>query len=138
MVTLEADAPGPAEGGESSPLTVGGDTRITTPVWSSDGGRLASLVVDPTLSDPEIVPREPGMFSIARPFMDLYLISEDGGSATNLTGQLEDQVSAPVWSADGESLFFRAVDNATYDETLYRYDVAEGALSVLASGLSSA
>lgn len=137
LVTLRADAPGPAEGGEARPFTEGGDTRITTPVWSPDGSRLASLVADPSLSDPEIVPREPGMFSIARPFMDLYLVSESGGSATNLTADFEDHVSGPVWSTDGEALFFRATDNATYDETLYRYEVSRGALTVLASGEES-
>ena len=35
---------------------------------------------------------------------------------------------------DGASLFFRAVDNSTYDETLYRYEVARGRLSELSSG----
>ena len=43
-------------------------------------------------------------------------------------------MSDPVWSADGASLFFRAVDNSTYDETLFRYEVARGRLSALASG----
>ena len=46
-------------------------------------------------------------------------------------------MSGPVWSADGSSLFFRAIDNRTYDQTLYLYETAHGRLSQLASGEES-
>ena len=44
--------------------------------------------------------------------------------------RLPDQVSAPAWSADGTAVYFRAVDNNSYDETIYRYTVADQKLVV--------
>jgi dipeptidyl aminopeptidase/acylaminoacyl peptidase len=46
-------------------------------------------------------------------------------------------VSDPVWSPDGGSLYFRAIDNATYDETLYRYQTATEKLELIARGKES-
>ena len=44
----------------------------------------------------------------------------------------------PVWSPEGDSLYFRSVDHQSYEETLYRYRVAgEGRLEILTSGPES-
>ena len=48
-----------------------------------------------------------------------------------------DQVSDPVWSPDGTALYFRAVDNKTYDETIYRYTVADQKLEPVVRGEES-
>ncbi|MFQ5702898.1 MAG: S9 family peptidase [Gemmatimonadales bacterium] len=137
LVTLDADRPGPAEGGEPEPFMENLKTAITRLVWSPDGKRFVSLVRDPSLTDPEIEPPKPNMFTIARPFMDLYLMSRSGDALTNLTSEIDDQISDPVWSVDGSALFFRAIDNATYDETIYRYDLKRQRLSPVARGEES-
>lgn len=122
-----------------SPTTVVEEISVAASILteSPDGQRFATLVADPSITDPEIEPPQPNMYTIARPFMDLYLISASSGAATNLTADIPDQMRAPVWSADGASLFFVGTDNDTYDETLYRYDVASGQRSVLGQGRES-
>jgi Tol biopolymer transport system component/dienelactone hydrolase len=134
LLTLDVNEPGPAEGGRGVPFTAGSEARFPPVSWSPDRTHFVTLVVDLSLSDPEIEVPQPGMYSIARPFADLYLVSSEEGTARNLTADFDDNVSGPVWSADGSSLFFRAVDNGTYDETLYRYELEGGRLSPLASG----
>lgn len=109
---------------------------IGEPVWAPDRSRFATLVADPSVTDPEVVPSTPGMYSIAQPFMDLYVILADG-SPRNLTSAITDQVSAPTWSPDGAALYFRAVDNATYDESIYRYTVADHKVERLFTGAES-
>lgn len=124
----------PLAGGAPQPFLVGLKVAPTNLVFSPDGSSFLSLVPDRSLQDPEIEPPQPGMYSIARPFMDLYLISTVDGSTHNLTASIEDQISSPVWSPDGKSVFFRAVDNHSYDQTLYRYSLSEGKLAALAAG----
>ena len=137
LLTLGVNDTGPAEGGSGVPFGSGSGARLAPRAWSPDGTRYVTLVADPSISDPEVEAPQPGMFSIARAFSDLYLVSNEDGTATNLTAEFEDDVSGPVWSADGSSIFFRAVDNRTYDQTLYRYETARGELSKLASGEES-
>lgn len=103
---------------------------------SPDGERFATLVTDASIVDPEIERPQPNMYTIARPYWDLYIVSTDG-DVSNLTGDIPDQIRSPVWSDDGASLFFVGTDNLRYDETLYRYDVATGLRSVLAQGRES-
>ena len=134
LVTVGVGDLGPAEGGEGLPLMSGAGARFSPLAWAPDGDRFLSLVPDPSLSDPEVEPPQQGMYSIARPFMDLYIVSATEGTAQNLTADITDQVSDAVWSADGASLFFRTVDNESYDETIYRYEPARRRLSELASG----
>jgi dipeptidyl aminopeptidase/acylaminoacyl peptidase len=69
--------------------------------------------------------------------MDLYLVSVSGEETHNLTSSLEDQIRDPLWSPDGTAVFFRAVNNQTYDETIYRYSVGEQKLTVLTRGEES-
>ena len=137
MVSTSPDAPGPAEGGEPEPFLEAVTTTVTSLAWAPDGRRFATLVPDASITDPEIEPRQPGMFSVARPFMDVVIVEPGGGADTNITNQIDDQVSDPVWSADGRTIFFRAVDNSTYDETIYKYDVGAERLSRLAAGRES-
>jgi dipeptidyl aminopeptidase/acylaminoacyl peptidase len=134
LLTLGVSARGPAEGGRAVPFMSGRAARFTPVAWSPDGKSFVSLVADPSITDPEIETPQPGMYSIARPFMDLYVVSSEDGRARNLTADLDAQVRDPIWSADGTSLFFRTVDNRTYDETLFRYELTEGRRSELASG----
>lgn len=127
----------PVEGGDAKPLVAGLSIAAGDPVWSPDGTRFLMLVPDETLSDPELEPPKPGMYTVARPFMDLYLVSATNGSEHNLTDGFEDQVSDPIWSPDGKAIFFRATHNRTYHETLYRYGVDEGNPTPLSSGEES-
>ncbi len=122
----------PAAGGEAREWSEALRVATSEPVWAPDGKSFAALVADPSVVDPELEPTPPGMYTTARPFEDVYLIS--GGAAKNLTGQFEDQTSDLVWAPDGSALYFKAVDNTAYDETIYRYTVANGALDVVAHG----
>ena len=96
---------------------------IGRPIFGSRDDAFLTLVEDTSQFDPEIEPPQPGMFTIARPFHDLYLVSIDG-KAENITPDIPDQVMNPVWSRDGESFFFRTVHNQNYAESLWRYDLA--------------
>src|SRR5207248_5635875 len=93
-------------------------------------------VADPSVSDPEIEPVRPGMYTIAQPFMDLYVVSADGESR-NVTGGFDDQISDPVWAPDGSAVYFRAVNNTSYDETLYRYTPSDQRLRRVTQGAES-
>ena len=137
LLTLGVDEPGPAQGGSGTPFRSGSGARLAPLEWSPDGRHYVTLVADRSVSDPEVEAPQPGMFSIARAFTDLYLVSNEDGMATNLTADFDDDVSGPVWSSDGSSIFFRAVDNSTYDQTLYRYETERGRLFKLASGEES-
>ena len=109
---------------------------VGEPVWAPDSSRFAALVADPSVTDPELEPVGPGMYTTAQPFMDLYIVMADG-SSKNVTSAFDDQISDPVWSPDGGALFFRAVNNTTYDETVYRYSVAQQTLEPVVRGQES-
>ena len=76
------------------------------------------------------------MYTIAQPFNDVYIVEADG-TEKNLTGAFDDQVTEPVWSPDGGALFFRGINNTTYDETVYRYTVRDRKLEPIARGQES-
>lgn len=128
LMTVSAD---PAQAVAPWRDTVG--LAVGEPTWAPDGSRFAALVADPSVTDPELEPVPPGMYTTAQPFNDLYIVEADGG-ATNVTAAFPDQVADPVWSADGAVLFFRAIDNRTYDQTLYRYERATRALTPVMRG----
>ena len=98
---------------------------IGTPIFGSKADTFLTLVEDPSQSDPEIEPPQPGMFSIARPFHDLYLVSTDG-KYENITVNIPERVINPVWRGDGEAFYFRTVDNQSYQESIWRYDLTKG------------
>jgi dipeptidyl aminopeptidase/acylaminoacyl peptidase len=131
LMALPADG-----GGEAKPWRDSFTLTVGEPTWSPDGSRFAALVADPSVTDPELEPVKPGMYTTAQPFMDLYVVTPDGASK-NLTTAFDDQVSDPVWSTDGAALFFRATNNTTYDETVYRYTVADQKLEPIARGQES-
>jgi dipeptidyl aminopeptidase/acylaminoacyl peptidase len=137
VYAFSPDEKGPAEGGNPQRLPEDRRGGPTNAQWSPDREFASSLVEDPSITDPEIEPPQPGMYTIARPFMDLHLVSASDGTTTNLTADIDDQISAPVWSTDGEELFFRAVDIESYDETIYRYSVGNGELTALLQGQES-
>ncbi|HJZ77960.1 MAG TPA: prolyl oligopeptidase family serine peptidase [Vicinamibacterales bacterium] len=114
----------PLEGGPAVPWRESFTLPASDPIWSPDGTRFAALIADPMLSDPEIEPVKPGMYTIAQPFMDLYVVSADGTSR-NVTSDVDDQISDPVWAPDGSAVYFRAVNSKSYDETLYKYTPAD-------------
>jgi dipeptidyl aminopeptidase/acylaminoacyl peptidase len=126
------------------PLTGGAPEKLSTEEaraddrsWSPDGAHYLRLVSDPTVEDPEIEAPAPDMYSIARPFMDLYLGSASSGEERNLTAEFPDQVSDPIWSADGRQIFFKTTHNQTYDETIHGYALEGGRRTVLSSGAES-
>ena len=122
------------EGGDARALASALPPGATEPGWAPDGKTFLTLVPDRSISDPEIVSAQPGMYSIAQPFYDVYLVADQGASVENLTADLASQMADPFWSADGASVFFRGIDNDTYDETIYRVIVGTRARSVIASG----
>jgi dipeptidyl aminopeptidase/acylaminoacyl peptidase len=91
-------------GGESSPR------------WSPDGGRIAYL------HSPERYGQK-----------DLHIISAAGGASTNLTAvQLDRNADAPVWSPDGEVIYFIAMDRVRWQ--LYSAAKAEGEIRRITHG----
>jgi len=124
------------EGGPATPWRESFTLAASEPIWSPAGTRFATLVADPSVSDPEIEPVRPGMYTIAQPFMDLYVVSADG-AARNVTGGFDDQISDAVWAPDGSAVYFRAVNNATYDESLYKYTPDDQKLQRVAHGPAS-
>ncbi len=127
----------PADGsGDASPWLESFTLAVTEPVWSPDGSRFAALVADASVTDPELEPVKPGMYTTAQPFMDLHVVMRDGTSR-NVTSGFDDQVSEPIWSSDGAAVFFRTTDNKTYDETIYRYTVVEQKLEPVTRGQES-
>ena len=121
------------DGGGAKPWREDLTLAVSEPIWSHDGASFATLVADSSLSDPELEPMRPGMYSTAQPFMDVYLVSAHG-AALNLTGDVTHQMSDPVWSPDGSALYFRGVDTQSYAETIYRYTPADRRLHVIANG----
>jgi dipeptidyl aminopeptidase/acylaminoacyl peptidase len=125
----------PVDGGEPQAwreaYALGGE-----PVWAPDGSRFATLVADPAITDPELEKVAPGMYTTVRPFNDVYLVGGDG-AAKNITADIDDQTSDLAWSADGGTLYFRAINNTTYDEAVYRYTVADGKREVVVHGQES-
>ncbi len=118
---------------EATPWRESFTIAVADLLWSPDGSRFAALVPDPSVTDPELEPVNPGMYTTAKPFLDVYVVERDG-SFTNLTSTFEDQVADPVWAADGSALYFRAINNVTYDETIYRYTLAARKLDAVARG----
>ena len=61
----------PVAGGDARPWREGFTIAAGDPIWSPDGSHFATLVADASVKDPEIEPVQPGMYTIAQPFMDV-------------------------------------------------------------------
>ena len=142
-VTQDLAFPGadasPNSGRLGDPDAYLGNVRIPlgSLTWSPDGTKFATLTADRSIRDPEVEPGRPGMYSIDRPYADVYVVDVASGAAFNVSAGFEDSVSSPMWSPDGKSLVFRTIHNQTYDETIYRYTIETGALNVVTRGEES-
>jgi dipeptidyl aminopeptidase/acylaminoacyl peptidase len=123
-------------GGEPEKLSAE-ESRPDERLWSPDGRHYLRLVPDAAIRDPELEAPQPEMYTVARPFMDLYLGAEEGGEERNLTAGFPDQVSDPLWSRDGKHLFFKATHNESYDEAIHRYSIEDGSSTLLSHGAES-
>ena len=123
--------------GTPEPFLASMDISPTNFVWSPDGKHFVSLVPDRSIQDPEIEAPQPGMYTVARPFMDLYLVSAEDGSWRNLTETFPDQVANPVWSRDGKAVFFQTVDNTTYAEAIRCYTLEDETVKIVTEGEES-
>lgn len=113
------------------------DDRLAGLGVARRGRFFSALQVDPSLTDPEIEPPQRGMYTIARSFVDLVIITPGDGAVTNVTADIPDQISSVTWSADGASVYFVATNNVTYEEALYRYDPMQERRTILDSGPKS-
>ncbi len=127
----------PPEGGKPKPFAEKVDMSVSNPVWSPDGKSFICMIPDKNITDPEIEPPQPNMNSIARPFMDLYLVSTKDGKTKNITASFEDNVSQSRWSPDGKAVFFKATNNKNYNETIYAFTLKDQKLKVLSQGEES-
>lgn len=118
-------------------LYSGREIKPRSMLFSPDGKTIASLVEDRTQIDPEIEVAREGMYSIARPFHDLYLISLEDKTTRSLSAETSEQISDPVWQLDGKALYFRGVDQKSYGERLYRFELASSRLEILRGGAES-
>ena len=75
LMALPPDGSGDAKPWRESFAIAAGE-----PVWSPDGLRFATLVADPTVTDPELEPVKPGMYTMAQAFNDVYIVAPDGSS----------------------------------------------------------
>jgi dipeptidyl aminopeptidase/acylaminoacyl peptidase len=128
-------APLPAEGTTKAATLVGADVIGDVPskpfgdmsemTWSPDG---ASLVLSARMSDRS----EPTSTNF-----DLYLVAADGsGSARNLTAANKAWDTGPVFSADGKTLYYRAMKRPGFEAdrlALMAMDLASGKTREIAS-----
>ena len=88
----------------------------SSPHWSPDGGQIAYL-------------HSPAGYGQK----DLHIISAEGGASTNLTAtQLDRNADLPVWSPDGETIYFIAMDRVRWQ--LYSAARAEGEIRQITHG----
>lgn len=88
----------------------------STPRWSPDGGQIAYL-------------HSPAGYGQK----DLHVISVRGGASTNLTAtQLDRNADLPVWSPDGETLYFIAMDRVRWQ--LYSTSKGTGEIRQITHG----
>ena len=88
----------------------------SSPRWSPDGGQIAYL------HSPEGYGQK-----------DLHTISAEGGTSTNLTAtQLDRNADLPVWSPDGETIYFIAMNRVRWQ--LYSASKTEGEIRQITRG----
>jgi dipeptidyl aminopeptidase/acylaminoacyl peptidase len=73
-------------------------------------------------------PKDKRMYSILQPTDDVLAVDLSSGKSHRLTAEnRRDELSAPVWSGDGRTLFYRAVDPDTFRETVYGWKPEDSA-----------
>ena len=99
-----------------------------TPLWgitaslSPDGQQVAYLVLPPTVPDPE---------RAANDQAEVWVQPLAGGEPRRLAQNADVRV-APVWSPDGGALVFQSISQESNSLTLFRVNVSDGSVSVLA------
>ncbi len=87
------------------------------PAVSASSRRLAMLVARPGTGS-----SDPDLFTTVSPLFDLTVLDLDSGKAEVVTpADHRDEISGLFWSADGETLFYRAKSRLTFAESLYRW-----------------
>jgi len=98
------------------------------PLWgisaslSPDGQQVAYVVLPPTVPDPE---------RAANDQAEVWLQPLAGGEPRRLAENADVRV-VPVWSSDGGALVFQSLSQESNSLTLFRVNVSDGSLSVLA------
>lgn len=106
----------PLGGGEPARVVSGLPQRCRAPIANASS-RVALLCPRPGTG-----PSDSGMYSILRPVDDLVVVDLESGRTTTLTAaSRDDELADVVWSGDGSTLFFRAIDQATYAESIRRW-----------------
>ncbi|MFC1782174.1 S9 family peptidase, partial [Planctomycetota bacterium] len=131
---LMAVAPGDTE---AKPYLENVEISVSNPTWSPDGNYFVCTSRNSRNRRSETETSRPNMYSTERPRMGLYLVSVKDGQARNISESIEDNVSQPVWSADGKAVFFKTLDSENYDEALYGYFLEDAELRVLCQGQES-
>ena len=100
-----------------------------TPLWgisaslSPDGQQVAYVVLPPTVPDPE---------RAANDQAEVWVQPLAGGEPRRLAQNADVRV-APVWSPDGGALVFQNLSQESNSLTLFRVNVSDGSVSVLAT-----
>ena len=94
-------------------------TRLPSMAGKNPGSRFAVLAARPGTG-----PTDRNIYSILRPVEDVLVVDLASGKTQTLTPRdRQDELSDLVWSADGQELFYHAVDPSSFDESLHCWAV---------------
>jgi dipeptidyl aminopeptidase/acylaminoacyl peptidase len=97
-------------------------TRLPSMVGKSSSPKFAVLAGRPNTG-----PRDRNMYSILRPVEDVLLVDVLSAKTQTLTpGDRQDELSDLTWSADGQALFYHAVDPSSFEESLHCWSATTG------------
>jgi dipeptidyl aminopeptidase/acylaminoacyl peptidase len=104
--------------------------------WSPDGRWIAALVADESYEDPEIERPRERMYTIAQPFLNLYLVAVPEGEIYPITinGGAKVSVGSVVWATDGSKVMFEGANVESLDESVYKYELESQNLERLTDG----
>ena len=107
------------------------------PSFSPNGSQLVCQIPDKRFRETRTESLTSQIYSIDRPTLDLYLISLENKSILNLTEIIDGSISQPLWSSDGRTIYFKAIDSETYDESLIGFALNNNKLEMYAQGKES-